>query len=147
MQHGATPAVTVDPHAQHRMPAPVPPQSSTAIGSVQPWSTLQPDAFDAPAPSAVSEAMKASRDGGHEGHEMRGITPGEDHENPPTPMPATRDRTTTPAVDHSQHGSVAPPAQEKPAANVVYTCPMHPEVIRDKPGTCPKCGMALVKKQ
>lgn len=24
-----------------------------------------------------------------------------------------------------------------------YTCPMHPEVIKDKPGTCPKCGMAL----
>jgi Cu+-exporting ATPase len=24
-----------------------------------------------------------------------------------------------------------------------YTCPMHPEVIRDGPGTCPKCGMAL----
>jgi Cu+-exporting ATPase len=24
-----------------------------------------------------------------------------------------------------------------------YTCPMHPEVIRDKPGSCPKCGMAL----
>lgn len=26
----------------------------------------------------------------------------------------------------------------------IYTCPMHPEVIKDKPGTCPKCGMALV---
>ncbi|MGC8494349.1 MAG: heavy metal translocating P-type ATPase [Syntrophobacteraceae bacterium] len=24
-----------------------------------------------------------------------------------------------------------------------YTCPMHPEVISDKPGSCPKCGMAL----
>ncbi len=27
-----------------------------------------------------------------------------------------------------------------------YTCPMHPEVISDKPGSCPKCGMDLVKK-
>lgn len=34
-------------------------------------------------------------------------------------------------------------AQEK---NVVYTCPMHPEVEKDKPGTCPKCGMTLERK-
>ena len=26
---------------------------------------------------------------------------------------------------------------------VTYTCPMHPEVKSSKPGTCPKCGMAL----
>jgi P-type Cu2+ transporter len=24
-----------------------------------------------------------------------------------------------------------------------YTCPMHPEIIQDKPGNCPKCGMSL----
>ncbi|HUH43094.1 MAG TPA: heavy metal translocating P-type ATPase, partial [Sulfurimonas sp.] len=24
-----------------------------------------------------------------------------------------------------------------------YTCPMHPEVVQDHPGSCPKCGMAL----
>ncbi|MEO6253970.1 MAG: efflux RND transporter periplasmic adaptor subunit [Ferruginibacter sp.] len=29
----------------------------------------------------------------------------------------------------------------------IYTCPMHPEIIRDKPGNCPICGMALVKKE
>lgn len=28
----------------------------------------------------------------------------------------------------------------------VYTCPMHPEILSDKPGNCPKCGMQLVKK-
>mgnify|MGYP002378619830 CR=1 FL=1 len=31
----------------------------------------------------------------------------------------------------------------KPAASVVYICPMHPEVEQDHPGDCPKCGMAL----
>lgn len=30
---------------------------------------------------------------------------------------------------------------------VVYTCPMHPEVVQDKPGKCPKCKMNLVKKE
>src|SRR3989344_8571073 len=28
----------------------------------------------------------------------------------------------------------------------MYTCPMHPEIVSDKPGRCPKCGMALVLK-
>jgi len=27
--------------------------------------------------------------------------------------------------------------------DVSYTCPMHPEIVQDKPGSCPKCGMAL----
>lgn len=29
----------------------------------------------------------------------------------------------------------------------VYTCSMHPEIIRDKPGKCPICGMQLIKKE
>jgi multidrug efflux pump subunit AcrA (membrane-fusion protein)/rubrerythrin len=32
----------------------------------------------------------------------------------------------------------------KPAAKQLYTCPMHPEVISEQPGQCPKCGMNLV---
>jgi Cu(I)/Ag(I) efflux system membrane fusion protein len=28
----------------------------------------------------------------------------------------------------------------------LYTCSMHPFIIRDKPGTCPICGMELIKK-
>lgn len=36
---------------------------------------------------------------------------------------------------------------ETPASPVTsatsYTCPMHPEVVSDRPGACPKCGMAL----
>src|SRR5688572_27856624 len=27
-------------------------------------------------------------------------------------------------------------------AGVKWTCPMHPEIIRDAPGSCPICGMA-----
>ena len=29
------------------------------------------------------------------------------------------------------------------AVGLQYTCPMHPEIIRDAPGSCPICGMAL----
>jgi len=36
------------------------------------------------------------------------------------------------------------PATNAPAAKQLYTCPMHPEVISDKPGQCPKCGINLV---
>ncbi|WP_051359799.1 heavy metal-binding domain-containing protein [Adhaeribacter aquaticus] len=30
-------------------------------------------------------------------------------------------------------------------AGLTYTCPMHPEVISNEPGKCPKCGMFLEK--
>jgi Cu+-exporting ATPase len=40
-----------------------------------------------------------------------------------------------------------PPEHQAPtspaASELEYTCPMHPEVISDRPGACPKCGMAL----
>lgn len=29
------------------------------------------------------------------------------------------------------------------ASEVEYTCPMHPEIVQNGPGSCPKCGMAL----
>jgi len=39
----------------------------------------------------------------------------------------------------------APP--EPTQSFVRYTCPMHPEVVSDEPGNCPKCGMALEPMQ
>ncbi|MER9330758.1 heavy metal translocating P-type ATPase [Mesorhizobium sp. M0488] len=35
------------------------------------------------------------------------------------------------------------PAPQPAPKGTQYTCPMHPEIIRDKPGACPICGMAL----
>jgi len=32
-------------------------------------------------------------------------------------------------------------------AQTTYTCPMHPEIVSEKPGKCPKCGMDLVEKE
>ncbi len=33
--------------------------------------------------------------------------------------------------------------QKSTTNNSSYTCPMHPDVVRDGPGSCPRCGMAL----
>lgn len=48
------------------------------------------------------------------------------------PAPATTDAS----------GSPAPPN----ASSVTYVCPMHSDVTSSTPGDCPKCGMALVRK-
>jgi Cu+-exporting ATPase len=39
--------------------------------------------------------------------------------------------------------SAPSPAPAPTASGQTYTCPMHPEVRQQGPGTCPKCGMAL----
>lgn len=44
------------------------------------------------------------------------------------------------------HGHTKPTLVVKPSnasKDVIYTCPMHPEIRQTGPGTCPKCGMAL----
>lgn len=43
---------------------------------------------------------------------------------------------------HNHHPAAAVAATDG-KAGITYTCPMHPEVIQDHPGNCPKCGMAL----
>ncbi|MEW5799297.1 MAG: efflux RND transporter periplasmic adaptor subunit [Bacteroidota bacterium] len=44
--------------------------------------------------------------------------------------------------NHKDHTDSSATAEAKE----IYTCPMHPSVISDRPGACPVCGMALVKK-
>ena len=41
-------------------------------------------------------------------------------------------------------GLVAEMNMDAPEGPVVYACPMHPEVVRDEQGRCPKCGMKLL---
>jgi Cu+-exporting ATPase len=39
-----------------------------------------------------------------------------------------------------------PPAPPPGAGPVLWTCPMHPEIVQEAPGSCPLCGMALEPK-
>ena len=52
-------------------------------------------------------------------------------------------------IQPSNNPSIQTPVRNSPptnpqAAKQLYTCPMHPEVVSDQPGQCPKCGMNLV---
>lgn len=48
----------------------------------------------------------------------------------------------THVAPHAAHQS-QPANQAKSKGKLTYVCPMDPEVRESKPGTCPKCGMAL----
>jgi len=52
-----------------------------------------------------------------------------------SPHPETKEKS------HCGHESA--PGAPKGDSSGEYTCPMHPEVRRQGPGSCPKCGMAL----
>jgi len=49
--------------------------------------------------------------------------------------------------DHSCCHSKPVSLLQEQRTGSVYICPMHPEVQSEKPGTCPKCGMALELKE
>ena len=44
---------------------------------------------------------------------------------------------------HAHLGST-PTKSAAAAGGTRYTCPMHPEIVQDAPGSCPKCGMAVI---
>jgi len=55
---------------------------------------------------------------------------------------AAKDGASCRAHGHAPHG----PTPVDPAtvpSGAKWTCPMHPEIVRDGPGSCPICGMAL----
>jgi Cu+-exporting ATPase len=51
--------------------------------------------------------------------------------------PAGRTSAAMPPIGHALRAA----SPERDASE--YTCPMHPEVVRSEPGSCPICGMAL----
>jgi hypothetical protein len=78
----------------------------------------------------------------------------------PAQQPVATPTTATTAVDqHAHHDHPADHAHPAPMhtsesagisdgdSDVVYTCPMHPDVKSKAPGRCPECGMDLVPKK
>ena len=47
------------------------------------------------------------------------------------------------AAPPARTGRATRPDPPPPSSGTIWTCPMHPEIRRDAPGTCPICGMAL----
>lgn len=48
---------------------------------------------------------------------------------------------------HKDFGAHISIMQTAKAGEPFYTCPMHPNIVKTEPGTCPICGMQLVRKQ
>jgi hypothetical protein len=99
-----------------------------------------PDAPAAPrssAPNALAGGFEpfaaydeASGSPGHEEHGVKEAPAG--HEG--------HGSHTQAAPADAGAGEAAPPA----GSAAVYTCPMHPQIRKPKPGSCPICGMDLV---
>ena len=103
------------------------------------------------------------------GAEARPIPPSlalrpETQDSQRTQSPVAAPEASGPVPRHvhgTQHGAKLPevpgqtqiapaPATVLPAeqeTGTTYVCPMHPDVIQTKPGSCPKCGMKLIKKE
>ncbi len=65
------------------------------------------------------------------------------YDNPPETIarPATADELRRDGI------AAAPTPSQHDEHAMTYTCPMHPDVVSDKLGSCPKCGMKLVPKR
>ncbi|HEV2754999.1 MAG TPA: multicopper oxidase family protein [Actinomycetota bacterium] len=86
-----------------------------------------------------------------DGDPARAVTSGFDELRVNADMVAERERSE-PYVERGPDKTLALVAEmdfDEPEAGaaVVYVCPMHPEVVSDEPGSCPKCGMKLMPSE
>jgi hypothetical protein len=151
MKHGPA-SSSADPHAAHRQSTAVDHSQHGAAQHVVASAPSAP-AMDHSAHGAAAATRSPSPAAPRSNSEMQRLRP-ESNLQPDAfdaPAPASVAEAAKASggghaghgtVDHSQHGASS---STTPSAGL-YVCPMHPEVTSEKPGTCPKCGMDLVKK-
>ncbi len=73
--------------------------------------------------------------------------PQHDHEHAEHHHPPPSSEGTSPQAAQPTSSATPPSAasSKAPAADI-WTCPMHPQVVKSGPGQCPICGMNLVKR-
>jgi hypothetical protein len=130
--HGASTAATTVNHSTHRGATAATVDHSAHRASTA--ATVDHSAHRAGTPAPPDP---------HAGHTTP--TSGETAAPPAVPRTNSEIQRIDPASTLKPDAFDAPRAAT-PRGAVLYSCPMHPEVTSDKPGTCPKCGMALVKK-
>ncbi len=81
----------------------------------------------------------------HNGHDHRGSSDEEGKYY--CPMRCEGDKTYDEPGDCPVCGMHLHKVESKKTVQVIYTCPMHPEIKRAEPGSCPKCGMTLVPER
>ncbi|MBN1980293.1 MAG: efflux RND transporter periplasmic adaptor subunit [Chitinivibrionales bacterium] len=71
----------------------------------------------------------------------------------PSQVPTPQTHETTPVRPSQSSSNTHAKAKTKTATEtsdnqklIIYTCPMHPSIVSDKPGRCPICNMFLVEK-
>ncbi len=115
--------------------------------------------------------MDGHTHGGHEGHQHAHPDPKQPNDIATLKDPVCGMTVTEQSPHHLEHAGrpyyfcsakclgkfsaepakyLLPPQQPVPEAvaevtkaGTIYTCPMHPEIRQDHPGSCPKCGMTL----
>ena len=127
MQHGASPSTAADPHAQHRQPAAAPAHAGHAAMQASGGGIVAPKA-----PTTSTEIFRT----------QPAATLQTDDFDAPSAVSVAEAQKAAAGGGHQDHGNA-----QGASGETMYTCPMHPEVTSATPGTCPKCGMALVKKE